>query len=105
MFAHQVPSIAEIKNDQTENTIYQVTSSPITNKPAYFLDFFLAIFSRKFDFHLDDADEEKILAEIIRRYRKRNFAIIKVNFTTQKPKVYAYMYEQGKSEPDVKSLY
>ncbi len=99
-----VGTVADITNCRLQNTIYQITSSPITNKPAYLLDFFLAIFSKKFDFHLDSAHKERISAKITRRYRRRNFAIIKVNFTAQKPKVDVYMYEQGRMEPDIKSL-
>ena len=99
-----VGTIAKITKKETGKIIHQVTSSPITNKPAFFLDFFMAKCSSTFNFHLDKHHTRPVYGKIIRRYRKRNFAIMKIQFTKQHPKVNVYMYEEGKEKPEVLSL-
>jgi len=96
-----VGTVAKITEAENRKRIYQITSSPITNTPAYYLDFFMAKCSSKFKFHLDKGNKKAVYGEIIRRYRKRNFAIIEVYFTQEKPKLCLYMYEEGKSKPDI----
>ncbi len=85
---------------ETGKIIYQITSSPITNIPAYFLDLFMAKYSCNFCFHLDKDHNRTVYGNITRRYRNRNFAVIKIKFVEHNPKVDLYMYEQGKSTPD-----
>jgi len=88
-----VGTVAEITELETGNKIHQITSSPITNKPAYLLDLFLALFSNKFDFHLEENERRPVHGKITKRCRRRNFTIIKVKFTDQKPQVSLYMYK------------
>lgn len=100
-----VGTIANItEQDEPKRTIHQITSSPITNKPSRFLDYFLTSFSSRFNFHLDTERIIEVKGEITKRYRKRNFAIIKLQFTEETPSVYLHMYQQGKEEPDITQL-
>lgn len=97
-------TVATITEEETAKPIYQITSSPITNNSAYYLDFFIAKFSSQFNFHLERNNKRPVCGEITRRYRRRNFAIVNVQFIEQNPKVDLHMYEQGKGEPDSISL-
>ena len=100
-----VGTIANItEQDEPKRTIHQITSSPITNKPSRFLDYLLTPFSSRFNFHLDTERIIEVKGEITKRYRKRNFAIIKLQFTEETPSVYLHMYQQGKEEPDITQL-
>ncbi len=99
-----VGTVAKISEKETGKIIHQITSSPITNKPSGCLDYFLAKWSGKFDFHLEDNKKRPVHGEIFRRYRKRNFAIINIKFREEKPEVELLMYEQNKSKPDRVSL-
>ena len=94
-----VGTIAEIIEAETGNKIHQITSSPITNKPAWFLDWFLQTISSHFEIHLEENDQRPVKARITDRFRKRNFAVIKVQFSEQNPQVVLHMYEEGKEEP------
>jgi alkaline phosphatase D len=94
-----VGTLAHITEEDTGKKIHQITSSPITNNPSKFLDFFLAIFSKKFEFHLDKEKQRTVKGEITKRFRKRNFAIIKLCWSNNKPTVALHMFEEGKSEP------
>ncbi|UCH63561.1 MAG: alkaline phosphatase family protein [Fidelibacterota bacterium] len=82
------------------NSIHQITSSPITNDPASLLDIFMKRFSGEFNFHLEKGKKRPMHGKITHRYRKRNFAIIKVQLNDINPNVYLYMYEGGKRKPD-----
>ncbi len=95
-----VGTVAKIMEKETGKYIHQITSSPITNKPARFIDLLIAIFSSRFKFSLDKNNKRPVHGQIIRRYRKRNFAVIKVQFNNQNPRVDLNMYEEGKSNPD-----
>ncbi|MGE5343758.1 MAG: alkaline phosphatase D family protein [Candidatus Omnitrophota bacterium] len=86
------------RNGQTR-TIYQITSSPITNKPEVFLDFFTALISSRFSFHLDEAKTQRAHVTFTRRHRKRNFAIIEVRYTDGKPRVKLSMYRDKEKLP------
>jgi len=83
----------------SDNRICQVTSSPITNNRALVLDFFSAPFSSRFSFRLKEKGKEKINAEVKRRHRKRNFAILEVTYESGKPKVKLNMFRQGEKKP------
>jgi len=85
-----------IKKDNTNIRLHQVTSSPITNKPAWLLDFFLAPFSSSFHFSLDEEKKEFISAKIVRKHRRRNFALIEVKYNNGKPDVTINMYREGR---------
>ncbi len=87
-----VGTIGEATEIETGKKIHQITSSPITNKPAWFLDLFLALFSKKFKFHLEEGDKRPVHGKITKRFRRRNFAVVKVEFTQQNPRVYLHMY-------------
>lgn len=83
----------------SDNRICQVTSSPITNNRALVLDFFSAPFSSRFHFTLDKDSQEQIYAEVKRRHRKRNFAILEVKYEAGRPKVVMNMFRQGEKKP------
>lgn len=93
-----VGTYGNIKELETGRIIYQISSSPITNDPAYYLDFFLQICSSKFDFHLDKDHKRPVHGEIVRRCRRRNFVIMDVQFKEQIPQVTLNMYEERKAE-------
>ncbi len=94
-----VGTVAQMIEKESGKTIHQITSSPITNAPAFLLDLVLQYFSSEFEFHLDQ--NRLVSAKIVKRYRKRNFAIIKIQFSGDQPKVELYMYEKGKKEPEI----
>jgi alkaline phosphatase D len=81
--------------------IDQITSSPITKSPAWFLDFFLALITKRFRFHLDDKDQVPVKAEVRKRFKRRNFGIIEVSLENDKPEVKLRMYRQGRAKPKV----
>jgi alkaline phosphatase D len=85
----------------SDNRIFQVTSSPITNNIARVLDFFSAPFSSRFRFRLDEQGTERMQAEVKRRHRKRNFAIIEVKYDSGQPKLKLNMYRQGETDPKI----
>lgn len=83
----------------TGKIIHQVTSSPVTNTPAWFLDLILAIISHDFKFHLepnDDTGKSLMLGRVVRRHRRRNFAIFDVSYEDGKPKILLNMFREGK---------
>ncbi len=88
------------KTGDNGKKIHQITSSPITNDPATLLDIFMKKYSGEFNFHLEKGNKRPVHGKITRRYRKRNFAIIKVQFNDVNPSVYLYMYKEGKNKPD-----
>ncbi|MEE9448624.1 MAG: alkaline phosphatase D family protein [Ignavibacteriaceae bacterium] len=81
--------------------IDQITSSPITMGPAWFLDFIMAFMTRRFKFHLDDKKQVLVQSKVRKRFRRRNFGIIEVNLDKEMPEVKLKMYTQGKTEPEV----
>jgi alkaline phosphatase D len=88
--------IIEDKEDNPK-TIYQVTSSPITNKPAWFLDLFLAPFTKKIHFHLAE-QKQKPMRAILKRHRRRNFAVIEVDYGDKVHPVKLNMYKGSKDK-------
>jgi alkaline phosphatase D len=93
-----------MKKRKSETRIYQVTSSPITNNTATLLDFFTAPLTGRFHFKLDEEDKEHMCAKVVRRHRKRNFAIIEVKYDSGKPAVTLNMFRQGEKEPKTRDL-
>jgi alkaline phosphatase D len=83
--------IAHMKRKQV---IQQITSSPITNRVSGFLDFIFAFLSRNIDGITDWNCEDCIKAKIVRRHRKKNFAIIDVKYEKGRPKVLLNMYRR-----------
>jgi len=81
--------MAHLKRKQV---IQQITSSPITNKVAGFLDFLFAFLSKNVDGITDWNGEDNINVKIVRRHRKKNFAIIEVKYEKGRPKVFLNMY-------------
>ena len=92
-----VGTIANIT--EKNKTIYQITSSPITNTPAVLLDLVMAKISNKFHFHLEENKKRPVDGKILKRFRRRNFAILNIKFVNNDPRVELYMYSQNKSEP------
>ncbi|MBN1350642.1 alkaline phosphatase family protein [candidate division KSB1 bacterium] len=95
-----VGTVAMLK-DENDKKMYQITSSPITNLPAAFLDKFLTLYSSEFEFHLERGDAQPVRSVITHRYHRRNFGIIDVRFEDQKVKVTLNMYQQHQANPDV----
>ncbi len=91
----------DTEGNRTGHKIDQITSSPITKAPAYLLDFFLALFTKRFNFHLDEERKITIQAVVRKRYRRRNFGIVEVDLKHTKPTVTHYMYRERKAEPHV----
>lgn len=96
-----VGTVARVTEDK--KSIYQFTSSPISNKPAKLWESFLKIFSSKFEFNLEKDGSRPVNAEIFRRYRQRNFGIVTVTLDSP-PKVTLEMYQEGEGQPDVFSV-
>jgi alkaline phosphatase D len=94
-----------IKKAGSETYLYQVTSSPITNNTAKLLDWFTAHIGNKFRFRLNDDRTEYISAKIIRRHRRRNFAILDVSYKDGEPQVKLNMYRQKKKEPKTRDYH
>lgn len=97
-----VGTFATITERISGKIIHQFTSSPISNKPARFLDRFLNIFSSKFKFHLDENEEGRerpVDVEISKRYRQRNFGVITVALDST-PKTTFRMYQEYQGQPD-----
>jgi len=94
-----VGTFGKITELETGRVVHQISASPITYDPAYYLDFFLQKWSGEFDFHLEDDQKGPIHGEITERYRRRNFAIITVQFKEQTPQVTLNMYEERQDEP------
>ncbi len=86
-----VGTLADVTEVETKTTIHQITSSPITNKTAWCLDIPLALWGESFDFHLEENEKQRVKGRITRRVRCRNFAIVKLGFTGQKPTASVYM--------------
>lgn len=87
------------REERTGKNIQQITSSPITNMPAAFLDFFVALLTNRFTIHLeenDKAEKSQMKVKIIRRHRRRNFAVIEVDYDNGKPSVKLNMYREGR---------
>lgn len=96
-----------LKEERTGKNIYQITSSPITSMPAWFLDFLQAVFSSRLAFNLEAYDKEnksRMSGRIIRRHRRRNFAIIEVHYRNGKPEVKLNMYREGKKSLQTNDL-
>jgi len=98
-----VGTVATITDLNSGHNIYQITSSPITNKPAYFLDLLMAKCSSRFQFNLSKTEGRPVEGKIIHRYRKRNFAIINADFN--EARVVLNMFEEGKQDAHRLQLY
>lgn len=83
--------MAHMKRKQV---IQQITSSPITNRVSGFLDFITAFVSKNIDGITDWDGEDSINVKIVRRHRKKNFAIIEVIYENGRPKVLLNMYRR-----------
>jgi hypothetical protein len=94
-----------MKKKNTEIRIHQITSSPITNKAAWPLDLITAPFSSHFSFRLDGENKEFMCAEIVKRHRKRNFAIIEIKYDNGKPGVILNRFKEGKKVHGLKANY
>ncbi len=101
---HVGTEICIVETEDKKRTINQITSSPITNKPAWFLDFLLAFISSRFKFHLKDNHVWKVRGRVLHRHRRWNFAIIKVSYENNDPKIELHMYRKGKTEPKVRQI-
>jgi alkaline phosphatase D len=77
---------------ERNQVIQQITSSPITNRVAGFLDFLFAFLSKNIDGITDWSGKDVINARIVRRHRKKNFAIIDVKYKNGRPRVFLNMY-------------
>lgn len=74
--------------------IYQVTSSPISNKPAGLLDRIVRRVSGQFT--IRDADDNTVDVDITHRFTQRNYAIINVSgLNSATPKVKCQLYDEG----------
>lgn len=93
-----------LRVDGSDTRFYQVTASPISNKPAKLLDKLSSPFSSKFRFKLNEEKTRFMDARIIKRYRKRNFAIIEVKYENGEPGVTLNMYQDGEDEPATTDL-
>ncbi|MGR3295948.1 MAG: alkaline phosphatase D family protein [Candidatus Bathyanammoxibius sp.] len=97
-----VGTVAKATDSLTGQSIYQFTSSPISNEAQPFFDRILTKFGNKFDFHLDEEDERTVHVEIEgkdKRFHERNFGIITVDFGSPL-KATARMYEEFKGESE-----
>ncbi len=101
---HVGTEICIVEKENKKRTICQITSSPITNKPAWLLDFFMAIISKRFSFHLDAEHLQNVKGTVLRRHRRRNFAIINVKYENNAPKIELHMYRKGKAKPKVREF-
>lgn len=93
-----------LRKENSDKRFYQITSSPITNNRALLLDVVSAPISSRFRFRLDEDRKEYMKARIVRRYRRRNFAIIDVKYENGHPKVTLNMYREGKKKPKTSEL-
>jgi hypothetical protein len=93
-----VGTVAKITDSASGQSIYQFTSSPISNKPAKFLDSFLKRFSSEFTFYLESGGRP-VDVKIYRRYRQRNFGIVTVKLDTS-PEITFRMYQEYEGKPD-----
>ena len=97
-----VGTVGEAVRLNTGQRLVQVTSSPITNKPARCLDIGLSLVSHRFTIHLDDAKQDPVEACISRRYPQRNFALGTIDLAADpaRPVVRFEMHWEGKKNPD-----
>jgi len=96
-----VGTVGQMVDETSGQVVYQISSSPIANLPAFLLDFFIAYASSKFQFHLDEAHQRPVRGIINKRYRRKNFAIIEVKFENDQPVVTLNMYRAGSAQPSV----
>lgn len=94
-----VGTVAKITDSLSGQSIHQFTSSPITNKPARFIDWFLKRWSSRFTFHLDEGHNRSVHGRISERYRQRNFGMIKVEMGSSSQSTLK-MYQEYEGEPD-----
>jgi alkaline phosphatase D len=94
-----VGTVAKITDSKSNQSIYQFTSSPISNKPERYLDSFLKRCSSKFAFHLDKAGGRSVDVEIYKRYRQRNFGIVTTTLDSSQ-RTTLRMYQEEEGTPD-----
>ncbi len=95
-----VGTVAKITDEHTKQSIYQFTSSPISNAAQPFFDRILTKLGNTFDFHLEKDGGRPVHVEICtgdKRFHERNFGIITVGFNPSL-KVTARMHEEFKGE-------
>ena len=85
-----------------KQVIQQITSSPITNKVSAALDLFFAFVTKNIDGVTDWDGQDNIRAKIVRRHRKKNFAIISVKYEKGRAKVLLNMYRNKETKPKTK---
>ncbi|HLP46364.1 MAG TPA: alkaline phosphatase D family protein [Candidatus Kapabacteria bacterium] len=85
------------REERTGKNIQQITSSPITNKPTPLPNFIAELLTNRFYFTLVENDKKsRMMVKFIRRHRKRNFAIIEVDYKNGIPGVKLNMYRDGR---------
>jgi len=99
-----VGTLADVMEVETKTRIHQITSSPITNKTAWYVDIPLALLGEKFDFHLEENEKRRVKGRITKRVRRRNFAIVDVKFADVKPSVTVHLYRKGWGRLKVESV-
>lgn len=81
--------------DTSNRSIVQITSSPVSNKPAGLLDRFVRRVSGKFSTR--DADDHVVDVDITNRFTQRNYAMITVsNLNTANPQIKCELYDESR---------